>query len=309
MFFLRFPIRSIFAPFLFLIVFWCTYSASAQARTGVLAESPQGVSIVLSDVEADARRLPDVTRRAALSREPNVKEQATALLVRRVMAAQAKAQQFDKDPVLAAEVQIAVDRVLADAVLKDIDRKSRPSDTELLRYARTLYDAEPERFNVPAQTRARHILIPRSLPDAGAKAEDIRKQLLNGGNFEQLAQQHSTDYGSAAKGGDLGFFSKGAMVPEFEAAVDALKMPGDLSPVVSTQFGLHIIRLEARRAAQKRPFDELRDTLVNQAANSLANEARQKAIEAIRADIKYHDAVIKEFAQRQGQTPGPANSR
>lgn len=141
------------------------------------------------------------------------------------------------------------------------------------------------------------------------KAEDIRKQLLNGGNFEQLAQQHSTDYGSAAKGGDLGFFSKGAMVPEFEAAVDALKMPGDLSPVVPTQFGLHIIRLEARRAAQKRPFDELRETLVNQAATSLANEARQKAIDAIRADIKYHDAVIKEFAQRQGQTPSPANSR
>ena len=284
-------------------------TVSAQTAPGVLAETPQGTRIDLSDVEADARRLPEMTRRAALSRESNVKEQATGLLVRRAMANQAKARQLDKDPILAAEIQIAADRILADAVLREIDRQSRPSDPELLRYARTLYDAESERFNVPEQTRARHILIARNHPDAMSKAEDIRKQLLSGANFEQLAKEHSSDYGTAAKGGDLGFFSKGAMVPEFEAAVAALANPGDISPIVSTQFGLHIVRLEARRPAQKKPFDELRESLMAQAASTLANEARQKAIEAIRSEIRYNDNVIKEFAVRQGQLPAASSNR
>lgn len=149
MFFLRFPIRSNFAPFLFLLVFWCTYSASARLGRGSSGRKPSrcqhrslrcgGRRTAPARCHAP-RRLVAGTQRQRAGNRP-------AGAARHGRSGQSAA--IRQHPVLAAEVQIAVDRVLADAVLKDIDRKSRPSDTELLRYARTLYDAKTRALQCP----------------------------------------------------------------------------------------------------------------------------------------------------------------
>jgi foldase protein PrsA len=95
------------------------------------------------------------------------------------------------------------------------------------------------------EIRARHILLNEG-PGAKAKAEELLAQAKKGGNFASLAAKYSDDKVSAAKGGDLGYFTVGMMVPEFEKAAFALK-PGEISGIVKTEYGYHIIRVEDSR--------------------------------------------------------------
>lgn len=114
--------------------------------------------------------------------------------------------------------------------------------------------------------KASHILIrssrnddPKKRQAALEKAKDIRKQLLNGADFEELARKYSDD-SSGKNGGDLGYFSRGQMVPEFEKAAFALPV-GGISDVVETQFGYHIIRVDEKRAAKKLKYDDVKADL------------------------------------------------
>lgn len=130
---------------------------------------------------------------------------------------------------------------------------------------RKFYDENAARFTAAEERRASHILIKAdkdtSAADrqkAKAQAEDLLAQARkNPAGFADLARKHSQDPGSAAQGGDLDFFGRGAMVKAFEEAVFALKV-GDISPVVESDFGYHVILLAAVRGGQKKPFDEVR---------------------------------------------------
>lgn len=108
-------------------------------------------------------------------------------------------------------------------------------------------------------------------------AQELLERLRAGEDFAALTTEYSEDPGSARKGGDLGFFERGRMAKPFEEAAFALNEPGELSGIVETQFGLHIIRLTERREAGQRSFDEVRDELI--ATNRL--QARKR----VRLDI------------------------
>jgi peptidyl-prolyl cis-trans isomerase C len=132
-----------------------------------------------------------------------------------------------------------------------------PSDLE----AKDFYDKNPERFKQEESVRAAHILRlvdekadPAAKKKARAEIDSVLKQVKAGGDFGKLAQQHSQD-GSAAQGGDLNYFAKGAMVPEFDKVAFELK-PGQVSGVVTTQFGYHIIKVIDRKPGRTVPFDE-----------------------------------------------------
>ena len=128
--------------------------------------------------------------------------------------------------------------------------------------AKTFYDQNPKEFQQPEGYRASHILLrventatPAQKAEAKAKGDDLLKQLKGGADFADLAKANSQD-GSAANGGDLGTFGKGQMVPAFEQAVAALK-PGEISGVVETPFGYHIIKLVEVQPARTVPFAEV----------------------------------------------------
>ena len=162
----------------------------------------------------------------------------------------------------------------------ELDATQLVTDTEVDEAAlQALYDEQAERFVTPEERHARHILI--QLPpdadaatagDALARAEAIVTRLDGGEAFEALAQELSEDPGSAASGGDLGFFGRGMMTPEFETAVFELE-PGERSGPVKSAFGYHIIELLEIRDETATPLAEVRDTLVDQ----LLGEARSEA--------------------------------
>ena len=158
--------------------------------------------------------------------------------------------------------------------------------------ARAFYDKNQQQIKTPPQAHLRHILIAVTpqMPAADrqkarAKADGLLTQIKNGGDFAQLAAQNSDDPGSKANGGDLSWVQPGQMVPAFDKAGFALKQPNELSPVVETRFGYHIIQLVERREAQAVPFDQakgrigqmLRDEKLKEALRAHVQELKSKA--------------------------------
>ncbi len=158
-----------------------------------------------------------------------------------------------------------------------------PSDAE----AKDFYTKNPERFKQDETIHAAHILIrvdPKA--DAATKAqkkatiEQVLKKAKAGEDFGKLAQQHSQD-GSASNGGDLGDFPRGQMVPEFSDAAFALK-PGEISGVVTTQFGYHIIKLIERKPSHVVAFEEA----APQIKQFLERQKKQEKQDAYVNDLK-----------------------
>jgi len=153
------------------------------------------------------------------------------------------------------------------------------------------YNEHHQQFQVPEEVRVRHILIKvptnanaQTVAAAKAKAEDILKQLKAGGN---LAKKYSDDPGSKAQGGELGFIQHGATVPAFDQAAFSLQ-PGQLSSVIRTQFGFHILQVEEKQAAHLKPVDEVHDLIL---AN-LTQQAQAKAAQEYAAKLQAQAAQV-----------------
>ena len=154
------------------------------------------------------------------------------------------------------------------------------------------YESNKERMHHPEQIRASHILLrvePNATPEVKAaqkaKAEDLDSRAKKGEDFAALAKANSQDPGSAARGGDLGWFSKKQMVPGFDEAAWALKK-GEISPVVESQFGFHIIKELDHRADGYTPLDEVRPQIRDFLSKQKVQDETQKVIDAARATAK-----------------------
>jgi len=152
-----------------------------------------------------------------------------------------------------AQVDLSVNKLM------DAEMSTQPAATD--QEAKDFYDKNPDRFKQGEAVRASHILIhvnegadAAARKKARAEIDDVLKQVRAGGDFAKLAQEHSQD-GSAAQGGDLNYFTKGQMVPAFENVAFSLK-PGQVSDVVQTQFGYHIIKVTDHKPARTVPFEE-----------------------------------------------------
>jgi peptidyl-prolyl cis-trans isomerase D len=151
-----------------------------------------------------------------------------------------------------------------------------PSDVQ--RY----YNDNIQTYQTPEQIRASHILLKtdgKNEADVKKRAEALLAQVKGGADFAALAKKESEDDGSKAAGGDLGFFGRGRMVPEFETAAFAMQ-PGQTSELVRSQFGFHIIRMVEKKAGTTRTLDEVRPQIQEllsqqQADTQITERARQ----------------------------------
>lgn len=159
---------------------------------------------------------------------------------------------------------------------------------------KTFYEQNLQRFSTPEERRASHILIAvnneKTDADAKKEADEIYKQLqADPSKFAQLAKSKSADPGSARQGGDLGFFQKGMMVPEFDNAVFSGKKR-DLVAPVKTQFGYHIIKIVDVKAAQAKPLKEVRGEIE-------ALYQQQAAIRAFAEDAENFSNMVYEQSE------------
>jgi parvulin-like peptidyl-prolyl isomerase len=166
--------------------------------------------------------------------------------------------------------------------------KMRGLKTPTAEEVRAFYDANPEMFEQPEQVRARHILIKvesdedKEWAEAKKKIEGVRKRLTaKGADFAAIARETSDDLGSRERGGDLGYFGKGQMVPEFEKAAFALKKD-EISAPVRSSFGWHVIQQLDYKAEGTMKFEEVSEQLTKRLEAQRTQEALVALLEELR---------------------------
>ena len=223
-----------------------------------------GTDIHLSDLSEAAQGLPDEMR----SMPPQVLYPMLLdqMVDRQALVMEAEKEGMQNQPQVQKALGRARDQVLQNAILT---REIGPTVTDAALHAK--YDAEYANKPGEEEVHARHILVPTE-----DEAKKIIAQLDKGADFAALAKQESKDPG-AQNGGDLGFFKKGDMVPEFATAAFALQ-PGKYTETpVKTQFGYHIIKVEERRVAPPPTFDQVKAELRQQIIQAGVRQALDKA--------------------------------
>lgn len=204
-----------------------------------------------------------------------------------VLAQEARHRGLDKTDAYRTQEQFEMNNVLAGLAYAAISKDIKVDDAEVRKY----YDSHLSDYQ---EVHARHILIrfqgsrvpvkpgepDRTDAEALAKAQEIEKQLQGGADFSVVASKESDDTGSAANGGDVGFFHHGQMVPSFENAAFAMKA-GEVSQPIKSEFGYHIIKVEA---AKTKTFDEAKPEI----EAKLKPEQAQKAME----DLQKKSGVV-----------------
>jgi parvulin-like peptidyl-prolyl isomerase len=177
-------------------------------------------------------------------------------------------------------VQYTIDYVAVPVASPD---SVRIAEAEL----KAAYQKDLLKYRQEEQVHARHVLLSAHDGDADldakarARADSLLAAIRAGADFADVARRFSQDPGSAVSGGDLGWFGRGRMVPEFDRAAFALKT-GEVSPVVKSQFGYHIVKLDERKAAGTRPFAEVRTELRAALASARADTAARRSAETLR---------------------------
>jgi peptidyl-prolyl cis-trans isomerase D len=170
---------------------------------------------------------------------------------------------------------------------------------------RRLYEEHSERYDVPERTRARHILFRVEKKEDEAAVEERAKAALArleaGEDFATLAEELSEDPGSAAAGGDLGYFARGQMVPEFDKVAFSLE-PGTHSGLVRTSYGFHIIQVEDRKPAQLKTFDEVKEDLAYELLGQEEGSRRARATAERLAEAVRGGSSLEAAARAEGLT-------
>ena len=241
-------------------------AAATQAHPDPVVAKVNGRELHLSDVSEAAQTLPDEVR----SMPPQVLYPMLLdqMVDREALVIEAQKEGLEKDPQVQRAIDRATDTVLQNAILS---RDIAPTVTDAAIHAR--YDAEFANKAGEQEVHAQHILV-----DNEDQAKKIIDQLNHGGDFAALAKANSKDP-AAQNGGDLGYFKKADMVPEFANAAFALKAGQITQTPVHTQFGWHVIKVIDVRSAPPPTFDqskdEIRQQLIQAGVRKALDQARQ----------------------------------
>lgn len=261
--FFRRPGRFLAAAALGGVLFSAPVWADAEPDPVVATVNSQPIH--MSDLKAASEMLPAQARQMPA-------QQLYPLLLNQMIDAQAllieaRKEGVDKDPNTERLMRLASERALESALLNKI---VAPQVTEQALQAK--YQADIAGKPGEVEIHARHILVPDE-----ATAKKVIAELQKGGDFAALSKQYSKDPGAAGQGGDLGWFKKSDMVPEFADAAFGLK-DGEISPTpVHTQFGWHVIQVLGRRTEQPPSFDQAKDQLRQQVAQAAIEKALKDA--------------------------------
>ena len=275
----------------FLLVFLLLLTVSILSGCEQKGKStgPALVKVGKSEITQDnflkeISRIPEWAREQFTGKEG--KEKLLDEIIKRELVYQdAKKMKLDKDPEYIEKVKEFEKMTLIALILKkEVEDKAKVDDAEVKEF----FDKNADKFTIGTKIRASHILV-----ETEDQAKKIRERIRKGENFEKLAETFSKDKGSASKGGDIGYFGSGQMVPEFERAVMGLKT-NEVSEPVKTRFGYHIIKLIDVAKGETASFEQSKEPIRKQ----LLAEKQKGLIDSYignlmkKTDIKKHEDAL-----------------
>ena len=253
-------------------------------------------TITQADFDREFKALPDYAQQIFTDAEGREKF-LNEIVNKEILYKEAMKKGFDKSPEFKKKMEDFKKLTLVSEVFeKEIMAKSTVSDQDIKDY----YDKNKESFVMATEIKASHILVKTE-----EEAQKVLARLKKGEKFEAIAKAVSLDTASAKNGGDVGFFKKGQMVPEFERAAASLKV-GDISIPVKTQFGYHIIKVTDKKTGSPVEFEKVRDLI----SQKLSGEKQKEAFEAYIAELKktYKVELNKDALSKPDTSPAKTDA-
>lgn len=237
-----------------------------------------GKEIFESDVEQFISMMG--SRGQHFNNEEGKKRICEELVSQELLIEDAFSQKLDESKEFLTEIENAKRSILASLYVANLFKKINITDEEIKAY----YDANKEEFQTKYMFKAKHILV-----ESEDKAREIKVEVDNGKDFEELAKEHSM-CPSKEVGGDLGEFSQGQMVLEFENACIEAKV-GEITEPVKTQFGYHLVKLESKKEPETLDFEkvkeQIRSSLLKQKEQEVYLDALKELTEKSKIERKY----------------------
>lgn len=270
--------------FLFIVLFGLTACDQFQ---GTKSDSPVIATIDKDEITQEdflqgVSRVPEWARNQ-FREEEGKKKFLEELIKRELIFEHAKQMKLDNNKEYINRVEEFKKMTLVSLVLKkEVEEKAIVDDSEV----KTFYEQNADKFTIGTQIKASHILV-----ETENEAKDILGRIKKGERFSELAKSLSKDKGSAEKGGDLGYFSRGKMVPEFERAALGLK-PGEVSEPVRTRFGYHVIKLTDMKMGNPASFEQSEESIRKQ----LLAEKRKRLFDSLVEKLEGKSVITKDDA-------------
>jgi peptidyl-prolyl cis-trans isomerase C len=210
-----------------------------------------GKEITENDIQQSILRFPP-DRQQYLTTEQGKKQLLEQIVSFELVYNDAKDSQLENDDEYKYQMELMKREILTQLAMKKILAEAKVSEEEAQKY----YEANKDAFKEQEQVKAKHILV-----DTEEKALEIKKEIEAGKSFEDAAKEYSS-CPSNAQGGDLGSFSRGQMVPEFEDAAFSQEI-GVVGNAVKTQFGYHLIKVESRTEQEPKGYEEVKEMIIN----------------------------------------------
>lgn len=258
-----------------MLAFNAIHCGKKEEKPQVLARI-ENRTITLEDFRKEVESLPEFFK--PLLVEPKAKKEFLEKLIdREILLLEAEKAGIDKREDVLRKIEECRRGVILEAFMSEIlAGKDEVTDEEAKRY----YEEHKEEFQLGERVRVRHIVV-KTLEEA----QEIKKRLERGEDFAELARKYSIS--PAAKwGGDLGYIQRGQVGKEFEKAAFSLKKPGDISDIVKTTFGYHIIKLEDRKPPQQLSFEEVKDKIKSRLKEEKRNKILEEYLKTVRKSYK-----------------------
>jgi peptidyl-prolyl cis-trans isomerase C len=302
---------------------WALFASVANAANPTtstdpspyIAESPKA-RITLADYEAEMAKLPPGQRQQFAATRGRLVTLLNTMYLSRAIANEARAAGLDRDPILQKQIEIMVDKFLAQAWTERVDAKVAATfDADVEKYlprAREIYLTSPEKYTTPERVRANQVFIkvgPDGDAAAKAKAEAVRAKAVAGTPISDLAREYSDDPSAKKNGGDLGFLAAKDIDASFAEVAFAMTKPGEISPVIKTRQGYHVLEFVARQPAALRPFDTVKGSILAEIRQTLITTSRTEYQGSMFADPapKVNEELITKINMDAQASAGPSD--
>jgi len=226
-------------------------------------------------------------------------ELLNGMIAEAVLIQKAKGEGLHRREDIERRLKNVEDRILLETMVQELQKdRIAVSDEEVKEYL----EKNEEKFANPEQVRISHILVKRK-----SEAKKILNELREGANFEKLARKYSIDSITAPRGGDLGYIFRGEMIPAFEEAAFALENRNDISPIIETPFGYHLVKLTGRKKMRKKTPEEIDSEIKTRIQNEKLERLMEKYKKESMVSVNY-DLLDKVSVGIQSESKGEAKN-
>ncbi|HPU29690.1 MAG TPA: peptidylprolyl isomerase [Syntrophorhabdaceae bacterium] len=275
---------------IFMLISFVLFACGKTDNSKVLA-TIDDEKITINEFNKELDKIP-INMKMMVATQSGKKNYLEKIIMKKLLLREASKENIEKDSEFQERLKEIKEQLIIESLLKKkINVDAQISEADLKQY----YEKNKETFKRDREINTRHILL-----NTEDEARQIKEKILKGEDFAELARRYSIDPSAKTNGGEIGYHPKGTLLPEYEAAAFKLKKVGQVSDIVKTKFGYHIIKLEGIRPPSYVPFEEVKDFIKQKIAQEKQTQALEKYITNLKstAKITINEDLLKEEAQK-----------